>query len=300
MRVASLPAPEPRAVDCETLHWVAGNVCFELGSGEPAVLDLARVVFGPWLNGSAGGPAPRARFFVEGDASVVGGRWHVALEGSETTTVDTLELALATVEYRSIVELLNPETGVVALHAALLSKNGRGVLLVGPKEAGKSTLACALWRAGWRFHSDDSAVLEDGHRARGVPRRVSLRPTSRELLGAELWDRIASLPATTRTGAGGLLFHPGEAIPGDVPASVEVGAVIFLARLGSMAGAGEIALLDPARALLALWPYCHRRQAGIGEALRSIQPLADRVPMFDLGRGDLGVMVERVEEVLGR
>ena len=298
MSIVLGPAAKP-AVEHETLHWATGPVGFELASPDPSVVERARVVFGPWLNGVSGMNPPRARFLVEGEASDAGGRWRVVMEGGDATTADTLDLALAAVEYRSIVKLLDPESGVVALHAALLSRGGRGVLVVGPKEAGKSTLACALWRAGWRFHSDDSAVLEDGHRARGVPRRVSLRPTSRELLGAELWHRIATLPATTRTAAGGVLFHPCEASRDDSQESAEVAAVIFLARLGSTTSAGEIEALDAGRALLALWPYCHGRDAGIGAAIQSLQPLADRVPMFDLGRGELATMVERVEEVVG-
>jgi hypothetical protein len=157
-------------------------VFFELTSPDPAVLDRARVIFGPWLDGVTGLHPPRARFLVEAEKTDTG-RWRVARDGRETTIADSLDLALAAVEYGAIADLLNPESGIVALHAALLSKNDLGVLLVGPKEAGKSTLACALWGAGWRLHSDDSAVVEDGHRARGIPRRVSLRAASRELLG---------------------------------------------------------------------------------------------------------------------
>jgi hypothetical protein len=220
----------------------------------------------------------------------------VVQEGNEATIADSLDLALAAVEYRSIAELLDPETDILALHAALLSRNGRGVLLVGPKEAGKSTLTCALWRAGWRIHSDDSAIIEDGHRARGIPRRVSLRTTSRELVGDRVWERIAALPATTRT-ATGILFHPEEASPG-APAGVEVAAVFFLARRGATAGPGQRERLDAGYALLALGPYCHRRELEIGGAIRALQPLADHVPMFDLGRGDLATMVARVEEAI--
>lgn len=299
MSATSGATATPPAVDYGILHWAAGPVFFELLSPDPAVLDRARVIFGPWLNGVSGPHPPRARFLVEGEGREGHGLWRVVRDGSEMRVADTLDLALATVEYGSIVELLKPESGVVTLHAALLSKGGRGALLVGPKEAGKSTLACALWRAGWRLHSDDSAVLEDGHRARGIPRRVSLRATSRELLGAELWERIACLPATTRTAAGGFLFHPREAFPSEAPISVEVGAVIFLARRGFTAEPGKLESLDAGRALLALGPYCHRRELGIGGAIQVLQPLADRVPTFDLGRGELAAMVERVEEAIG-
>ena len=171
------------------------------------------------------------------------------------------------------------------------------MLLVGPKEAGKSTLGCALWRAGWRLHSDDSARIEDGHHARGIPRRVSLRAPSRDLLGAELWERIASLPATTRTSTG-LLFHPGELSPTETSAAVDVATVMFLARRGSTAGPAQAVRLDAGRALLAMAPYCYRRDARVGAAIQMLQPLANHAPAYDLGRGDLTTMVERVAEVI--
>ena len=296
MSAASHAAARRPIVDSGILRLSAGPASFELTSPDPAALDRARVVLGPWLNGASGPQPPRARFRVEVDGSG-SGRWRVTRDGQEAATADSLDLALAAVEYRATAELLDPETGVVALHAALLSREGRGVLLVGPKEAGKSTLACAMWRSGWRLHSDDSARIEDGHRALGIPRRVSLRMASRDLLGAELWERIACLPATTRTSAG-LLFHPGEMSPCETPAGVEVAAVMFLARRGSIAEAAVAERLDAGCALIALGPYCHRRDAGIGRALQALQPLADRVPAYDLGRGDLAAMVQRIEDVV--
>lgn len=285
-------AAESPSIAYGILRWTAGPVFFELSSPDPAVLGRARVIFEPWLDGGASHP-PRARFFVEADNGGSGDRWRVFKNGSEAGVAETIDLALAVVEYGAIADLLNPESGVVALHAALLSRNGRGVLLVGPKEAGKSTLACALWRAGWRFHSDDSAVIEDGHRARGIPRRVSLRVSSRELLGNEVWERIARLPATSRTAAG-LRFHP-DVTPGGALASVEIAAVMFLARRGSAAEPEKLEPLDAGYGLLALGPYCHRRELEIGGAIQALQPLAAHVRMFDLGRGELAAMVERVE-----
>jgi hypothetical protein len=286
------------AADFGVLHWTAAGALFELRSPDPAVLDRARIIFGPWLNGASTRHPPKARFFVEAVRRDGRGRWRVVRDGSEMKVVKSRDLALTAVEYGSIVELLKPESGVVAIHAALLSMGGRGALLVGPKEAGKSTLACALWRAGWALHSDDSAILEDGHRARGVPRRISLRSSSRALLGPELWERIASLPATTRSAAGGLRFHPSEAFPGVAPVSVGVAAVIFLGRGGFTAQPGKLQRLDAGRALLALAPYCHRREPGIGRAIQVLQPLADRVPMFDLGRSELATMCRNVEEAI--
>jgi hypothetical protein len=50
--------------------------------------------------------------------------------------------------------------GFYGLHAAaLVRKDGRGVLVVGGSGSGKSTLAIALIRRGWSYLSDDAVVL---------------------------------------------------------------------------------------------------------------------------------------------
>jgi hypothetical protein len=290
----------PRDTPFADLGWNAGPLSFELVSSNPAVLDRARVVFGPWLNGSTGGGSRRVRFRVEADGGSGRQLWRVERNGNgEATVAESMDFALAAVEYAAIAELVAPDTGVVSLHAALLSRAGRGILLVGPKESGKSTLACALLGAGWRIHSDDTAQIEDGPRARGIPRRVALRATSRELLGAGTWDRIRDLPGTTST-RNGVLFHPSEFWLGKAPASVEPVAVFFLARRASTVAPARLHRLDPGRALLALAPYSNRCLAGIASALEALQPLADRVPVFDLGRGDIATMIERVEEAAAK
>ena len=46
-----------------------------------------------------------------------------------------------------------------SLHGALVLRNGTGVLLCGDSFAGKSTLAYACARAGWKFVSDDGTFL---------------------------------------------------------------------------------------------------------------------------------------------
>jgi hypothetical protein len=75
---------------------------------------------------------------------------------------------------------------VTDLHAACVSKNGYGILLVGDSGAGKSTLAYACARAGWTYTSDDTSylindakvprVIGHSHRARFRPSAKSLFP----------------------------------------------------------------------------------------------------------------------------
>lgn len=77
--------------------------------------------------------------------------------------------------------------GLFPLHAAgLVHPSGAGVLLVGPSDAGKSTLAYSLVSAGWRYLSDDTVLLsKEGDRveASGYQRRFGLDPDAPDLFG---------------------------------------------------------------------------------------------------------------------
>jgi hypothetical protein len=84
------------------------------------------------------------------------------------------------------VYLLLGASVVTDLHAACVSKNGKGILLFGDSGAGKSTLAYACARAGWTYTSDDTSylindsvvprVIGHSHRARFRPSAKSLFP----------------------------------------------------------------------------------------------------------------------------
>lgn len=78
-----------------------------------------------------------------------------------------------------MVYLLLVQDEVVAIHAACVAHNGRGVLLCGGSGAGKSTLAFACAQAGWTYVSDDGTLLLQGSRDRevlGKPYQFRFRP----------------------------------------------------------------------------------------------------------------------------
>lgn len=84
------------------------------------------------------------------------------------------------------VYLLLGSSVVTDLHAACVSKNGKGVLLCGDSGAGKSTLAYACARAGWTYTSDDTSYLindsgSDLPTVAGHSHRVRFRPAAKTL-----------------------------------------------------------------------------------------------------------------------
>jgi hypothetical protein len=124
---------------------------------------------------------------------------------------------------------------VTDLHAACVSRNGKGILLCGDSGAGKSTLAYACARTGWTYTSDDTTylindslvprVIGHSHRARFRPSAKALFP---ELEGRELTPRLEGKPS---------IEVPISELPvASTAAEATVHAVVYLVRHFSVAG----------------------------------------------------------------
>ena len=189
-------------------------IFYAIESDDARALEAARQLFAPWIvENSAASIAQTWR--MSRDESRDESGYDVSHAGRSATSQRTLTDALAHVEYAAIGHTVaHLPSAFIGFHGALLSRDvggkTRGVLVVGPKEAGKSTLACALWRAGWRLHCDDFTLLDSSSYAHATARRVSLRVGSRALLG-DLWEQAQQTPSARALGAG-LAFHPHELV----------------------------------------------------------------------------------------
>jgi hypothetical protein len=304
--------------------WGLPPAVFELSSSDDAVLRHAESALAPWRY-EASAPAPTTRWHIDASLSsrAAAGKesseadWVVTGTGAaceQTIRCTSVQRAVMTVEYLAVQHLLERPDSVL-LHAALLSRQGRGIIVVGPCGAGKSTLACSLWRHGWSLLGDDGAIFDQGALdtrcapvARPTPRRVSLRMPSRELLGEEMWSRILQTPSCTPT-AEGYVFHPHEVqadefSTGSVGKPVQLSAtpvcaILFLSRRGISLGPAQVRPLNAAEALLALLPYSNSvRVLDAGSALARLQPLAQALPAYDLGRGPLESMTQCIDELV--
>lgn len=104
--------------------------------------------------------------------------------------------------------------GAVQFHAAALGHDGRGMLIVGPKRAGKTSLLIyGLGEPGSTFIANDRAVVSrdarDGWRLGGMPTVISIRPGTVELLhrpgflAASRWSARMTLTEALGTPADG-------------------------------------------------------------------------------------------------
>lgn len=211
----------------ETAYVVAG-VAVRVESSE-AVADWVRSVFASQGHSVRTAPAPavvRVRLvetlpITRGvEISTFGPRTSLWKHRSTRTlagpsVVTVLDLSLGTldvlVRYGDLPEagpevqahlvvslsVLLRDRGQFALHAAALTSNAGGILVVGPSDVGKSTLAYNLVRAGWHFVSDDSVVL--GHSERGIEARSLRRAFG---LDPDAADRFPEIHAHARPQAG--------------------------------------------------------------------------------------------------
>jgi HprK-related kinase A len=69
------------------------------------------------------------------------------------------------------------------VHAAVLERRGKALVLPAPSGSGKSTLCAALASSGWRLFSDELALLDPRHgHAVPLPRPISLKNESIDLI----------------------------------------------------------------------------------------------------------------------
>jgi energy-coupling factor transporter ATP-binding protein EcfA2 len=134
-----------------------------------------------------------------------------------------------------VVYLLLGASVVTDIHAACVSKNGRGILLCGDSGAGKSTLSYACAKAGWTYTSDDTSYLINASarpRVIGHSHRVRFRPASRDL-----FPELANCKVTPRMEGKPSIEVPISALPPvRTAAETDVHAIVYLHRHPSAAG----------------------------------------------------------------
>jgi hypothetical protein len=212
-------------------------------------------------------------------------------DGSEPPVLTDPMHAVSVVEYAAINAIVEECHSVLSFHAALLSRNGRSIAVVGQSHSGKSTLATALWTSGWKLQTDDLTMVR-GSTAIAGPRRVALRNECRDQVGDELWESVPRTTGYSRTSVG-CLFQPIH-IDGSHPQELELASLFFLKRNGAppLEAPAPLSHIDAAFALL---PYTNLiRSRSFMEAFRATSELTSKVQAWDLPRAPIAEMVSNV------
>jgi hypothetical protein len=152
----------PAAVDFSMRFWVDGNNEAQLPWPKPYVRGLDHMVF-------AGLDANNS-LLADLRTRRVLGRFSAAM-AADTSHWKTIVFPI-------LLSIVAGSVGLVELHAACVAKDQLGLILLGPSQSGKSTLAMAFTKAGFQLLSDDRTFcsLTRGQlQAWGLPRPLKLR-----------------------------------------------------------------------------------------------------------------------------
>jgi hypothetical protein len=193
----------------------------------------------------------------------------------------------------SLAYMLLAQRHVVPVHAGCVARDGRGLLLCGPTQAGKSTMAYACARAGWSYVSDDAVFLLPGDSARTVIGRhahVRLR-----LDAPLLFPELARFVSRARPNGKVSIEIPLADLPEiHGAARAEAACAVVLAR-GEDAGVERVGARELVETLLRDMPSYGPRVNAMHE--RAVAHLAE-LPAFRLRYRTIGEALERLDGLM--
>ncbi len=139
----------------------------------------------------------------------------------------------------------------IFVHAGVVARNGKAILIPGLSHSGKSTLVSELIRAGATYYSDEYAVLDEQGRVHAYPRALGMRTpgssetrkVSAEKFGAEIGSKPLRVGLVVSTNyKEGARFKPRELTRGK-------GVLELLANTVSARSQPELALTALPKAL---------------------------------------------------
>lgn len=178
------------------------------------------------------------------------------------------------------------------LHAAAAAWDGRAVVLSGPTESGKSTLAAGLGLAGFEYLTDEVVVLDpETHEVAPYPKPLNIDPGSWSVLGRLRPVAPSAVPDIADT-----QWHVDPMrLPGGVAGgSRPVGALVRCRFTPH--GRHRMQLMSPAEMVAEVIRDGFRPRTGVPAQLRLLGAIARNVPCYDLRFTTLDEAVQSISE----
>jgi hypothetical protein len=203
---------------------------------------------------------------------------------------------------RDALQLLMAARGRLMTHAGAVGRRGKGVLLVGPGGAGKSTLALACALAGMEIAGDDYVLLEpEPPTAHAMQSTAKLTEDSAERLGIPTAAIDSAGFEPTVEGPAKALVDIRALAPGKIRRHLEIGAVVAPSLGPGGPAPPVLRAISAAEGLRAVAPSTIV-QSGFagGPALAALARLVRRVPSYALELGpEPAANVEAIDRLVG-
>ncbi len=175
-------------------------------------------------------------------------------------------------------------------HAGAVERDGRVVVIAGISGRGKSTLTAALVRAGFRYVTDEMAIIDPKSGwVRPYLKPLDLDDSSLDLLG--LGGRVDENYVVEK-------FRVDPLVVGDPSTGGQIAMVVVLTDDGGTEVMEDAEVLAPVDALSAILPNVFAETYGISDPLQKIVDLCELHPVIALPRLPLGESVAIIEQVL--
>jgi HprK-related kinase A len=120
-------------------------------------------------------------------------RYLVLGDGERISTVRRHEELMPYVEWAINARVIARRAEFLQLHAATLAHEGSGFIFAAASGSGKSTLAAGLMARGWKYYSDEFALIQPGALAlHAFPKALCIKEGAFDAIGAlglSLWRR---------------------------------------------------------------------------------------------------------------
>jgi hypothetical protein len=254
-------------------------------SDDPALVALIEELYAPTVSDAA---AAHALFLGRVRVGADDG-YFAAADGGMLVRTPAPGVAFRHLVYEANQMAIDATAAPVRLHAAAVGRARRGVALVGPMGAGKSTLAAGLVHRGWDYLTDEVVAIDDDHRVRPYAKPCSLGDPP-PALAAIRWGPPSGSAAYLA--GGGLVPASALGSVADVP--VELGAVV----LPRYRRGADTAITELGRADALIEIAAHAFGLSTPGALAALDVAVGPVPCFGLVSGDLDAACDAVESVV--
>lgn len=208
--------------------FILGGRCIVLTAGSEALIETFKQQMGALITRAQAADTALTQIQV-GRSTQGQNLWNISIGNTLCdTNLKCKELlpALMTLLFVTCLENLGDS---LLLHAAVLVRDNRAILLPGQAGSGKTTLCAALGRnAGWRCYSDEIAVINvDDLSVSPLLLPFSIKPGSLEVLGND-YPHLSSLPLWQRADGKQVryLCPPQQSLPG-AGETVAIERIIF-------------------------------------------------------------------------